>query len=166
MMVASSTGTGKGIGGKGVRTTESPLLQEPLTDVEDALAHETNALDIALASGHGGAINHDVVCDLLIECLYNVCSSILAVPYLFALLLVFYFSLFLWLTLKLTRAAKIIIIEDSEAPLCKRIVELEEDKNMLQCDVDHSIEDYILMVMGNKSLLHERNELKCRCEDL
>jgi hypothetical protein len=32
--------------------------------------------------------------------------------------------------------------------------------------VDHSIEDYNLLVMGNKSLLSERNELKCHCEDL
>jgi hypothetical protein len=32
--------------------------------------------------------------------------------------------------------------------------------------VDHSIKDYNLLVMGNKSLLSERNELKCRCVDL
>jgi hemerythrin-like domain-containing protein len=32
--------------------------------------------------------------------------------------------------------------------------------------VDHSIEDYNLLVMGNQSLLCEHNELKCRCEDL
>jgi hypothetical protein len=32
--------------------------------------------------------------------------------------------------------------------------------------VDRSIEDYNLLVMGNKSLLSERNELKCHCEDL
>jgi hypothetical protein len=45
-------------------------------------------------------------------------------------------------------------------------VELEDDKNTLQRVVDHSIEDYNLLVMGNKSLLSERNDFKCRCEDL
>jgi hypothetical protein len=85
-MVASSAGIGKGYGGKCVRTTESPLLREPSADVEDALTRETSALDIALASGHYG---------LLTECLQDVSSTILAMPYLFALLLGFYFSLFL-----------------------------------------------------------------------
>jgi hypothetical protein len=37
-----STGTGKTSGGKGVQTTEFPLLQEPSADIEDALAHETS----------------------------------------------------------------------------------------------------------------------------
>jgi hypothetical protein len=68
--------------------------------------------------------------------------------------------------LKLTKAAKTIIAKDSRVPLCWRIAELEEDKNMLQCAVDHSVEDYNLLVMGNKSLLSERNELKCHCEEL
>jgi hypothetical protein len=68
-MVASFAGAGKGYGGKGVRTTKSPLLREPSADVEDALAHETSVLDIALASRHGEAINHDVVCGLLTKCL-------------------------------------------------------------------------------------------------
>jgi hypothetical protein len=66
----------------------------------------------------------------------------------------------------LIRAAKTIIAEDSGASLCRRIAELEEDKNTLQHAVDHSIEDYNLLVMGNKSLLSERNDLKCHCEDL
>jgi hypothetical protein len=61
----------------------------------------------------------------------------------------------------LTRAAKTIIAEDSEALFCRRIAELEEDKNMLHHIVDHSIEDYNVLVMGNKSLSSERNELKC-----
>jgi hypothetical protein len=50
-MAASSTGTGKGSGGKDVCPIESPLLREPSADVEDALTHETNALDVALALG-------------------------------------------------------------------------------------------------------------------
>jgi hypothetical protein len=68
-MVASSAGTGKGSGGKGVRTTESPLLREPSADIEHALNHETSALDIVLDSGHGEAINRDAICGLLTECL-------------------------------------------------------------------------------------------------
>jgi hypothetical protein len=66
----------------------------------------------------------------------------------------------------LTRASETINAEDSRAPLHRHIAELEEDKNTLQCALDHSIEDYNLLVMGNKSLLSERNELKCNCEAL
>jgi phage shock protein A len=60
----------------------------------------------------------------------------------------------------LTRAVKTIIAEDSGVPLRRRIVELEEDKNTLQ----HACP--ALLVMGNRSLLSERNELKSHCEDL
>jgi hypothetical protein len=94
-MVVSFTGTGKAFGGKGVRATEFPLLWEPLADIEDALAYETSVLDIVLASGHGEAINHDVVCGLLTKCLQDVSSTILVMPYLFTSLLGFYFSSFL-----------------------------------------------------------------------
>jgi hemerythrin-like domain-containing protein len=66
----------------------------------------------------------------------------------------------------LSRAAKTIIAKHSRVPLCRRIVELQEDKNTLQRALDHSIKDYNLLVMGNKSLLSEHNELKCCCEDL
>jgi hypothetical protein len=66
----------------------------------------------------------------------------------------------------LTRATKTTIAKDSGAPLHRRIAELEEDKNMLQHVVAHSVKDYNLLLMGNKSLLSERNELKCHCEDL
>jgi hypothetical protein len=68
-VVASSVGTGGGFGGISVCISGSPLLREPSVDIGDALAHETSVLDIVLASGHGGAINHDVVCGLLTECL-------------------------------------------------------------------------------------------------
>jgi hypothetical protein len=68
-MVASSVSTCKGSWGKDVHPTESPLLQKPSADSEDALAHKTSALDIALASRGGAAINCDVVCGLLTECL-------------------------------------------------------------------------------------------------
>jgi hypothetical protein len=88
-MVASSAGTDKGFWGKGVCTTESPLLREPSTDIEHALNHETSVLDIALDSGHGEAINRDAVCGLLTECLQDISSAIVMIPYLFALLLGF-----------------------------------------------------------------------------
>jgi hypothetical protein len=48
-------------------------------------------LDVALASGCGGAINRDVVCGLLTECLEDVSFAILAMLYSFALLLGFLF---------------------------------------------------------------------------
>jgi DNA repair exonuclease SbcCD ATPase subunit len=66
----------------------------------------------------------------------------------------------------LIRAAETIITEHSGTPLHRCIAELEEDRNALQRAVDHSIEDYILLVIGNKSLLSERNDLKSHCEDL
>jgi hypothetical protein len=56
----------------------------------------------------------------------------------------------------LARAAESIIAEDSGASLCRRIAELEEDTNTLQHIVDHSVEGYNLLVMGNKSLLSEQ----------
>jgi hypothetical protein len=66
----------------------------------------------------------------------------------------------------LTRAAETITDEDSGAPLCRHIAELEGDKSTLQHALDHSIKDYNALVMGNKSLLSEHNKLKCCCEDL
>jgi hypothetical protein len=45
-------------------------------------------------------------------------------------------------------------------------MELKKDKNVLQRAVNHGIEDYSLMVMGNKKLASERDKLKHRCEGL
>jgi hypothetical protein len=52
------------------------------------------------------------------------------------------------------------------APLSWHIAELKTDRDTLQRAVDHSIEDYNLVVMGNGNLLSERDELKHRYEDL
>jgi hypothetical protein len=41
---------------------------------------------------------------------------------------------------------------------------LKKDKDVLQHAIDHGIEDYNLLVMGNKSLASECDELKSRCE--
>jgi uncharacterized protein with PhoU and TrkA domain len=68
--------------------------------------------------------------------------------------------------MKLTRDAETIIAEDDGASLHKCILELENDKDMLQHAVDLSIGDYNLLVVGNKKLASERDELKHRCTDL
>jgi hypothetical protein len=66
----------------------------------------------------------------------------------------------------LTKAAKTIIAKDNGASLHQRIVELEAENNMPQCVVDNGIEDYDMLLEGNKSLLVERDDLHFRCEDL
>jgi hypothetical protein len=58
----------------------------------------------------------------------------------------------------LTKAAKTIITEDSGASLRQRIVELEAEKNTLQRVVDNGIEDYDMLLEGNKSVLVERDD--------
>jgi hypothetical protein len=58
----------------------------------------------------------------------------------------------------LTKAAKTIITEDSGESLCQCIAELEAEKNTLQRIVDNGIEDYDLLLEGNKSLLAERDD--------
>jgi hypothetical protein len=68
--------------------------------------------------------------------------------------------------MKLSRATKTIIAEDSEASLRRCLAELEKDKYALRCTIDRGIKDYDLLVMGNKSLTSERDELKSRCEGL
>jgi hypothetical protein len=88
-VVAPSTSTGGGCGGKDVCLTESSLLQEPSADVGDAIPRDTSVLDIALASGHRGAVNHDTSCSLLAKCLQDMSSVIFSMFCLFTLLLGF-----------------------------------------------------------------------------
>jgi hypothetical protein len=80
----------------------------------------------------------------------------------------------------LTKAVETIISKDSGAPLRKRIAELKAENSwlkattdesaemisMLQRAVDIGVEDYKLLMEGNKSLLGERNDFCYRCEDL
>jgi hypothetical protein len=68
--------------------------------------------------------------------------------------------------MKLTRVVGTIIAEDSRVLFHRRVTELEKDKDALQRAVDHGIKDYDLLVMGNKSLASERDELESRCEGL
>jgi hypothetical protein len=56
--------------------------------------------------------------------------------------------------------------EHSGASVHKHIAELDNDKDMLQHAVDHGIKDYDLLVMGNKNLSSECNELKIHCKGL
>jgi hypothetical protein len=73
-----------------------PPTREPLANTETATPHDTSVLDIALVSGHAGTINHDYVCGLLAECLRNVSSAILIMPYLVVCCWVSNVSLFLY----------------------------------------------------------------------
>jgi hypothetical protein len=68
--------------------------------------------------------------------------------------------------MKLTRAAGTIIAVDSGAPLHRRVMELEKDKDALQHAIDHGIKDYDLPLTDNKNLASEHDELKYRCEGL
>jgi hypothetical protein len=51
----------------------------------------------------------------------------------------------------LTRAAKTIITEDSGVPLGKSIAELKANKITPQRAVDNGVDDYNLLMMGNKA---------------
>jgi hypothetical protein len=66
----------------------------------------------------------------------------------------------------LTKTAEAIIAEDDGASLCEHIVELIAEKGALQRAVDGGIEDYDLLLEGNKSLLDVHNDLQYCCEDL
>jgi uncharacterized protein YlxW (UPF0749 family) len=137
-------------------------------------------LDIALVSRHAGTVNRDAVCGLLAECLEYVSSVVFAMPYLVICCWVFSVSLFLYQAVKLTKVAETIIAEDSGAPLRKCIAELEAENSRLkdvaaesaetidtlQRAVDNGVDDYNLLLEGNKSLLAERNDFHYRCEDL
>jgi hypothetical protein len=66
----------------------------------------------------------------------------------------------------LTNVAETIITEDSGALLHQRITKLEAEKNTLQHAMENGVEDYGLLLEGNKSLLAERDDFCYHCEDL
>jgi LPS O-antigen subunit length determinant protein (WzzB/FepE family) len=68
--------------------------------------------------------------------------------------------------MKLNKVAESIIAEGSGASFCKRIAELERDKKALQLVVDHSVEDYKMVVAGSRTISSGRDRLKIRCESL
>jgi hypothetical protein len=84
VVVAPPAGTAKGSECKDVHSTESPLSREPPAETEGLATHEASMLDIAVASRRRGTITQDAVCGLLTECLQDVSSTILVMPYLFA----------------------------------------------------------------------------------
>jgi SMC interacting uncharacterized protein involved in chromosome segregation len=68
--------------------------------------------------------------------------------------------------MKLTKVAESIIAEDSGAPLRKHIAELEKDRDMLRLALDHSTEDYYIIVAGSRKLSSECDQLEIRCNNL
>jgi hypothetical protein len=68
--------------------------------------------------------------------------------------------------MKLTKVAETIIAEDSGDLLWKLIAELEMDNNTLKHTVDLNAKDYNLVVVGNKKLAFEHNQLNLYSESL
>jgi thioredoxin-related protein len=66
----------------------------------------------------------------------------------------------------LTKVAETIIAEDSGASLHHRVAKLKAEKDTLQHVVDNGIQNYDLLLEGNKSLLVDRDDLCYYCEDL
>jgi hypothetical protein len=80
----------------------------------------------------------------------------------------------------LTKVAETIIAEDNGASLCQCIVELKVENSQLKATiaestetigtlqraVNNEVEDYNLLLEGNKSLVAECNDFHYRCEDL
>jgi hypothetical protein len=52
--------------------------------------------------------------------------------------------------MKLAKVAENILAEDSSAPFCECIAELEKEQGALRLTLDHSAEDYELVVAGSK----------------
>jgi hypothetical protein len=64
-----------------------------LIATDEIVTRGDGVIDVALASRHKGAIERDDLCGVLTDCLQDVIFTVLAMLYLFALLLDFYFSL-------------------------------------------------------------------------
>jgi hypothetical protein len=68
--------------------------------------------------------------------------------------------------MKLTKVAETIIAEDSSDSFQKHITEFERDKDALQHVGDLNTEDYDLVVVDNKRLASECDQLNLRCKNL
>jgi hypothetical protein len=66
----------------------------------------------------------------------------------------------------LTRNAETIITKDSGVSLHEHIAELVAETNTLQRAVENGIEDYDLLLEGNKSLLAQCDDFRYHCDDL
>jgi hypothetical protein len=60
--------------------------------------------------------------------------------------------------MKLAKVVENILAEDRGAPLRECIVELEKEQGVLRIDLDHSIEDYEMVVASNRKLSSERDQ--------
>jgi hypothetical protein len=79
--------------GNGMSECQDVHTEKLLIASDEIVAHEGVVIDVALASRCGGAIECGDRCGVLNDCLQDVRFAILAMLYLFALLLDFYFSL-------------------------------------------------------------------------
>jgi hypothetical protein len=68
--------------------------------------------------------------------------------------------------MKLAKVAENILAEDSGASLCEHIVELEKEWGALRLALDHSAEDYELVVAGSRKLSFECDQLKICFDNL
>jgi chromosome segregation ATPase len=68
--------------------------------------------------------------------------------------------------MKLAKVAKNILAEDSSARLRERIAELEKERGALQLALDHSTEDYKIVVASIRKLSSECDQLKIHCDSL
>jgi hypothetical protein len=66
--------------------------------------------------------------------------------------------------MELRKVAENILVEDSGAPLHECIAELEKERGALRVPLDHSIEDYEMVVAGNRKFSSERDQLKIHRE--
>jgi uncharacterized protein YcfL len=73
----------KGSGREDIHVDGSASARDPPVEFETAPTHEITVCDVALVSCRTGAIDHDDVYDLLMECLQDVCF-VLFVLYLLA----------------------------------------------------------------------------------
>jgi hypothetical protein len=79
--------------GAGMSERQDVHTKKLLIASDEIIARGDVMIDVALASRHGGAIEHDDLCGVLSDWLQDVRFVVLAILYLFALLLDFYFSL-------------------------------------------------------------------------
>jgi SMC interacting uncharacterized protein involved in chromosome segregation len=68
--------------------------------------------------------------------------------------------------MKLAKLAKNILAKDSGAPLREHNAKLEKEQGALWLALDHSTEDYEIVVVGSRKLSSERDKLKIHSDSL
>jgi hypothetical protein len=110
--------------GHGSASTETSLVE-----VETTLTRDITMCNVALVSCHTGAIDHNAVYGLLIECLQDVNLIPFALHRLVVCYLESNFRLFSNYIISLMKDAEKIIAEESGESLQKRVAELEEENS-------------------------------------